>query len=310
MSDVTCPVCEVVTSSPPVEHVDAYRMYHCGSCDLVWAEPLQTPGAQWYAGNVEYHRILLLGLDALQWNHRQFLRDLPLSGGRLLDVGCGSGQFLAAAARHGYRVSGLDFNPVAMETARRRYGLPDLFCGTLEDFCGSRPEAQFEVITAFEVLEHLDNPKGFLRRTHGLLVPGGYLALSVPFRDRWPRIRSLDLWDAPPHHFTRWSRKAIVGALSEAGFRVVRVATGWHVGEELIQAHVRLGFGLGTMDRLLKRGSRPGIGIVEQERIAGTASRLASLQRLAARLLGAPVNLVLKALGATGLNMYALAQKP
>jgi SAM-dependent methyltransferase len=301
-----CPMCNLTPDRPPVEEGDRYALSHCSRCDLVWADPMRSPGPEWYAEHPQYQKTLWFGLDAINWNHRQFFKNVPARGGRLLDVGCGSGRFLFEAARRGYIVTGLDFNREAIEAARRRFGLTDLHQGSLEDFVRARPEDRFDVVTAFEVLEHLENPKQFFAQVCDLLRSGGYLGLSTPYRDRWPRTISTQIWDRPPHHLTRWSKPALATALSDAGFRAVKITTGWLVGAELIHYYVRFGM----VDRLFRRASRPDTDDAERQRLATGASRLMRLKRVGACILGAPINVALKALGSSGLDMFGLATKP
>ncbi len=176
----------------------------------------------------------------LQWNHRQFLRDIPARGGRLLDVGCGTGEFLAAAQSAGYQVTGFDFDAQAIQKARDRFRLSDLFAGDLVDLRQRYGTQRFDVVTAFEVLEHNPNPLEFIRTLSQAVLPKGFLAISVPNRNRWPAFR-YD-WDNPPNHLTRWSQGCLSRLLEENGFRILRVATGWRQGESYL--HQRLQFGV------------------------------------------------------------------
>src|SRR5579875_1492625 len=229
----------------------------------------------------------------------------PSPGGRLLDVGCGSGRFLARAASLGYTVTGCDFNPVAVRTARERYGLSDVHHASLEEFRLRQPERRFDVVTAFEVLEHTDDPAGFLAQIVDLLDAGGMVAVSVPFRDRWPRFGVDSPWDLPPHHLTRWSKRAIHEALRRAGLDTVELRTGWMIGEELWLKYVRFGM----VDRLFRKAAENGTDPHEVARFAPLASRLLRAKRAVAKVGGAPINAVLRILGATGMDMYALARR-
>jgi SAM-dependent methyltransferase len=301
----TCPIC-TAADSLPVRHVQDYTLRYCGQCDLIWAHPMRSPGPAWYEQHQEYLKNLLLGLDFLAWNHKQFLRDLPGRGGRLLDVGCGSGRFLARASALGYVVTGLDFNPVAVQVARSRFGLLDVHCTSLQEFRTRNPHRYFDVVTAFEVLEHVEDPRGFLQTVFDLLRPGGFLALSVPFRDRWPRFGVHDALDLPPHHLTWWSKRAITEALRRTELRVRHIRTGWMIGEEIILAKVRFG----VTDRLFRSAQRSGNQPVTLAQVATIASRLMRIKRLLARLAAIPLDVTLRTLGATGMDMYVLAQRP
>ncbi|MFQ5663668.1 MAG: class I SAM-dependent methyltransferase [Terriglobia bacterium] len=150
-----------------------------------------------------------------RWNIQVALKALG-SPKRLLDIGCGPGQFLALARERGHRVAGLDFNPESLRLGREVFGLADLFCGSLEQFVQNEGR-KFDAVVALEVLEHTEQPIEFLRQTARVLLPGGRLYLSVPGWDRWPRIFDPEA-DFPPHHLTLWTEQALAQALERAGF--------------------------------------------------------------------------------------------
>ena len=98
----------------------------------------------------------------------------------------------------------------------------------LEEFYAYAKEKnlKFDVITFFEVLEHQDKPREFLEMVKGLLKEGGYIAGSVPNRERlFAEIDWKDRfhWDYPPHHFLRFSKPSLEKALNFAGFKDIEV---------------------------------------------------------------------------------------
>ncbi len=97
-------------------------------------------------------------------------------GGRLLEVGCGEGGFLNLAASR-FDVLGLDASEYAVRTVRDRYGLP-AEAADLES--AALPAASFDLIAAFNVLEHLSDPAGAVIRLYAALKPGGAFFGSVP----------------------------------------------------------------------------------------------------------------------------------
>ena len=97
-------------------------------------------------------------------------------GGRLLDVGCAKGGFLAAARDAGFVVRGVEPAEAAAAVARR-LGL-DVVVGTLDDV--PLAASSLEVVTAWHVLEHIPEPLDTLIRLRRELVPGGHLLIEVP----------------------------------------------------------------------------------------------------------------------------------
>lgn len=96
-------------------------------------------------------------------------------GGRLLDIGCGTGELLKAASRY-YECHGLDPSPIAAAKVRAR-GLP-VIESTFEDAV-IKPRS-FDVVTLDSVIEHVHNPVDVLRKVNEILVPGGVVALKTP----------------------------------------------------------------------------------------------------------------------------------
>jgi 2-polyprenyl-3-methyl-5-hydroxy-6-metoxy-1,4-benzoquinol methylase len=97
--------------------------------------------------------------------------------GRLLDVGCGTGLFLAVARRRGWQPSGIDDSAEATRWAREHFGL-DPEVGEFETF--SAEGREFDLVTGWDIIEHSRDPVGLLRAVRRCLAPGGIVALSTP----------------------------------------------------------------------------------------------------------------------------------
>lgn len=213
---MVCPVCLKSTEKIKVEDWKEFVLFRCESCDVVYSHPFVAGDAAWYVDSGNYE--LVRFNNRLDWQHEQFL-SAPPQGKKLLDIGCNNGVFLHYAEKLGYDVTGLDFNNNSLEAGRQAFGLRKLYCCTLDDFAKKYPEEKFDIITFFEVLEHLDKPSDFIEKIKQLLRPLGYIALSIPDRDM--TINPLGDEDYPPHHLTRWSEKAIKNFLNSHGCSVV-----------------------------------------------------------------------------------------
>src|SRR4029077_17311162 len=141
--------------------------------------------------------------------------------GELLDIGCGTGNFLAAARDRGYGVTGIELDRNAARFAKERLGLQRLFPLTISEFAELHAGEHFDVVTFFEVLEHQSAPAEFLQRVKKCVRPGGMIALSVPNRERW--LTGPDVLDYPPNHFLRWNAAALKQFLGSQGFEVLSI---------------------------------------------------------------------------------------
>jgi SAM-dependent methyltransferase len=137
-------------------------------------------------------------------------------GGALLDVGCAFGRFLERARAH-YRCEGMDISAYALEAARRRLPGIALTEGRIEDF---RPGVRYDVVTCFDVLEHVPDLDLALGRLADLLAPSGVLAIAVPVYDS-PAGWAFGLLDRDATHVHRHGRRFWLRRLSAAGLRPV-----------------------------------------------------------------------------------------
>lgn len=148
------------------------------------------------------------------------LPPLPKLGGALLDIGCGDGEFLARAARCGWRVLGLEPDAQAAGVARRQ-GVTVVEGGieALDDRA-----AAFDVITLAHVIEHVPHPMDTLHACHRLLKPGGTLWIETPnaaslgFRRFGANWRGLEV----PRHVVLFTPPTLRAALQAAGFEELR----------------------------------------------------------------------------------------
>jgi 2-polyprenyl-3-methyl-5-hydroxy-6-metoxy-1,4-benzoquinol methylase len=177
------------------------------------------PDARWYEQMYWGRDEKLLPLEPGQ---QYFLTDaLAPRSGELLDVGCGTGNFLAAARDAGYGVTGIELDRNATRLAKERLGLQKVFPLTISEFAERLTEERFDVVTFFEVLEHQAAPVDFVQKVKACVRPGGVIALSVPNRERW--LMGPDVLDYPPNHFLRWNTAALRRFLSMQGFEVLSI---------------------------------------------------------------------------------------
>jgi SAM-dependent methyltransferase len=220
-----------------------FHLRRCSSCRSIFQDPLPAdeslpefyPQEYWWDGKPQapgatsrlLHRAERLYREMVVRDHVRFVkRCVPPSAAhnpRLLDIGCGSGTFLAMARLRGFDPCGMDVSERAVAAARAQYGL-DVRCGRI----GSPvwDYASFDVVTMFHVLEHVTDPRAALDYAARLLKPSGSLVIQVPnadsvqarlFGTRW---YGLDV----PRHVINFSAEGLRILLREAGMRIEAVS--------------------------------------------------------------------------------------
>ena len=218
-----CQACGEGVSSKPIDRHENYKLYHCQVCDLMFWYPMEGTDPEWY--EVPLDLTPFRPVQLAYWGQSQFLKDMPAQGGRLLDIRCGMGDFLFCAQKADYSVTGIDFSPKFIDIARQRFGFEELYSLTLDEFVAEKPQNRYDVITFFDVLEHLDDISGFLQSVKGLLNPWGHVACRVPNRERWRFQSPSEEWDYPPKHFTRWNCDALTALFDNHGFSISAIKT-------------------------------------------------------------------------------------
>lgn len=224
-SPTCCPLCGggAVAAVPCVGR---RVLLQCRQCGLTFAQELSVSPDLYedaYQAGGEYNYYHADSVEAvvqavIPWPMRRFLRRQSASG-HLLDVGCSTGKFMLAAKRAGWAVSGVEISASAVSTARAVTGA-QVWAGTVDQV---EPSLLFDSITAWEVLEHLQDPVFFVNAIRRRLKPGGILGLSVPnWQSPWMRKSAApEHW--PPFHLTYWTPPTLHRLLATAGFQDIYI---------------------------------------------------------------------------------------
>jgi 2-polyprenyl-3-methyl-5-hydroxy-6-metoxy-1,4-benzoquinol methylase len=147
------------------------------------------------------------------------------TGRRLLDVGCATGFFLELAAAEGFVVHGVEFSNVAISLAREDIRA-NIICGDVNSLLKQGTD-KFDVVTAFDIIEHVQDPVQFLEDIRTMLAPGGLLALSTPDTGHFLRYLMGSNWPMlqPMQHTVLFSRRSIAALFECCGFVEVKLET-------------------------------------------------------------------------------------
>jgi 2-polyprenyl-3-methyl-5-hydroxy-6-metoxy-1,4-benzoquinol methylase len=200
---------EIVTLYRRSAHIDVAKYFNgvsvialkrCAACDLRYYAPPCPGDGSFYEQ-----------LQKFDWYYEEHKAEYALAkkyvreGSRLLEVGCGGGAFqsyLPAAVDY----TGLEINDQAVRQAVSR-GLR-VINQSVENFVAETRE-RYDTVCAFQVLEHIPDPRSFVNACVEALAGGGTLILSVPAEDSFVSLATNMHLNMPPHHALRWSDRAL-----------------------------------------------------------------------------------------------------
>jgi SAM-dependent methyltransferase len=160
---------------------------------------------------------------------RQIQRYHGTGTGRLLELSCGSGDFLASAEEAGWQTTGIEYSPATCEQAQRRLKNGQVLCGHLA--LEKLAPDQFDLCVISYALEDVRSPRDFLGGIHRVLKPGGMLFATAhsatPWPDRSSRKRSSG--ELKAEHLTYFDSQTLQTALFKSNFRGIIVRDGMNV---------------------------------------------------------------------------------
>ncbi len=226
----TCPICEH-TDSQKVITRKGYTYLRCKNCSTAFVSPMPSKeeaksvylDSSYFFGQAdvgyrnyeEMHKALRL---LFQRRLQQLAKLIPQKG-RLLDVGCADGYFLELARAQGWEIAGVEVSPEMSSYASQHLGI------RVYDSIDELAYQKWDVVTLWEVVEHLPNPIDELRRLGDLLRPGGLLLLSTPNAGHWQALQRPSEWleYRAPAHLVLFTPTSLFHALERAGFKQIQI---------------------------------------------------------------------------------------
>lgn len=229
--EIICPVCRSGDIKFFCEK-NGCKLRRCSSCRLIFVWPAPGNLTEIYSesyfkraaknegenkfGYVDYEK----DKRAMQETFSRYLDKISNldSGGRIFDVGAATGYFLDMARERGWATGGIEISAYAANMAKNKGH--DIFLGDLKELM---IEEKYDVVTMWDVLEHLSNPDGYLKSVHGILKDGGILAINtINSSSFWARLLGRN-WHAilPPEHLFYYSVKSLNILLGNNGFKII-----------------------------------------------------------------------------------------
>ncbi|MEQ8903313.1 MAG: class I SAM-dependent methyltransferase [Roseovarius sp.] len=240
--------CSICNGTDIQEYGDEWKLQRCKRCGhtkgISGLEKLQAAEENFFGDdqyilfrskNKSYFESLAAKRAADLRNHISGLQDKSL-----LDIGCSLGEFLNAVSKDCRSVKGQDTAAGVIEYAKGAYDVE------IHDALTEIVPEQFDVVTAFHVIEHVDDPHNFIEHIKGFIKPGGWINIRTPnvgslsgrlSGKNWPGI-SIE-------HTHLFTPKSLETLLQKSGFTQIKVLT---------KSHAR--FPVGALQRYLKGGNK------------------------------------------------------
>lgn len=233
-----CPICGYKHFEPSQEVIDhfltkeKFQISKCVGCGFLLTNPRPDPAEilRYYQSDAYishskkrkgWFNTLYDAVRKIALRNKFDLINQYKSGSRILDIGCGTGEFLNFMKEKGWETTGIEPAEQPRTFAKENYGLSVFDEGTLNNL----PNKSFDVITMWHVLEHVHDLNGRIDRIGQLLTPDGLLVIAVPnpespdadfYKNYWAA------WDVPRHLY-HFSKKTISLLMENHGFDVFSI---------------------------------------------------------------------------------------
>jgi 2-polyprenyl-3-methyl-5-hydroxy-6-metoxy-1,4-benzoquinol methylase len=229
-----CDVCgQAATGHPIVFYKHNTPVVRCPGCGLLYSNPrwkgehlFGVYGDDYWADYAERvkHTALDMAANQARWDPYLHVLAAVHRNGRILDVGCATGEFLAAARVRGWEGYGVEVAAQAAAYAEKTYDVR-VHVGTVET--APWPDGWFDAVTLWDVIEHVQSPRAYVARIARLVRPGGMFALTTPnIRSASYGLLGRDWWVVGPNaHIYYFAPRTLARLLTEYGFTIHAMST-------------------------------------------------------------------------------------
>ena len=205
----------------PLKGYETAHLCRCSRCGFVFSQTIPTADEleehySKYSRNDYLSPITVKRYEELLDQFEKYRKT-----GKILDVGCGIGYFLEVAKKRGWEVYGTEYTDQAVNICREK-GI-SMEQGILETH--NYDLESFDVITSFEVIEHINNPLEELANFHSLLRPGGLVYITTPNFNSLLRYRLKSAYNVItyPEHLSYYTPKSLTNVFKRSGFKRVKL---------------------------------------------------------------------------------------
>ncbi len=237
-SPLKCPVCQGQQLSKKLDVKDLFftkedfSIWECSDCSVLftWPQPASDEIGRYYetpaylSHNTEQNGLFgkLYGfLRNINIRKKYKIVEKYISRGRLLDIGCGSGELLNYFAGRGWDTMGIEPNQTARAFAQKKYGLK--IEGERE--IKNLPALSFDVVSMWHVLEHVADVNERMEQVQRLLIKDGIAVIALPNPRSWDAENYQNYWAAydVPRHLFHFSQKAFASLVQKHHFQITEI---------------------------------------------------------------------------------------
>lgn len=237
-----CPVCLTAQNVQPYHRIEGFDYVRCATCDLIFVDQVAPTSELYTAYDGGWWKAFRRKLTAPFRTFDQIpnLRKSmeraaaifgfvashapkPQANSTFLDIGCNKGFLLVQGIDAGYNVYGIELVDVLLEQFRRKYKrfAGQVYSGRFMDVQRSFGDAMFDIVTAIDVIEHLEDPNADFDTIFRILKPGGVFVIQTPDGDSAQAKADQSRWGAlkPLEHLQLFSRKNLEIFAARHGFQ-------------------------------------------------------------------------------------------
>ncbi len=221
---IDCPVCGS-THFDPLFEKKGEPFVRCQNCGLMLINPRPVYDHVINTYDDDYSDFYIKKANKKMARFKRWAKSVQKLGarkGRWLDIGCSAGFVVKVAQGLGYDAYGVDVESHGIEFAQSTLGLKNVSQGMLED--KNYPAGFFDVISIYDVIEHVPDLNKFVAEISRILVKGGILDIRTPDEGHWRTPKDRATWNAiiPSEHLYYFNRKTLAMLLNKHGLKVVK----------------------------------------------------------------------------------------